>query len=90
MPGMINDPEAIQKFRYQLVDLVDALRKQLKRTDEAMETVASSWKDAQFNKYRDEFAKDRDAFEPLCRDIDEFEAGPLAELQSILEQYNDL
>ena len=83
MPGMINDPEAIQKFRYQLVDLVDALRKQLKRTDEAMETVASSWKDAQF-------AKDRDAFEPLCRDIDEFEAGPLAELQSILEQYNDL
>lgn len=90
MSGMINDPEAIQKFRYQLAELVDKLREQLKRTDAAMDEVAASWKDEQFKKYRREFSKDRDVFEPLCKNIDEFESGPLAELQSILQNYNEL
>lgn len=90
MPGMINDPEAIQRFRYELLDLVDKLQEQLRRTDAAMDEVACSWKDEQFKKYHREFSQDRDIFHPLCKDIEEFESGPLAELQSILETYNDL
>lgn len=90
MPGMINDPEAIQKFRHELLDVVENLQSQLKRTDAAMDDVAASWKDSQFQKYHQEFSKDRDIFTPLCNDIEEFESGPLAQLQSILETYNDL
>lgn len=90
MPGMINDPEAVRQFRYELLELVDKLQEQLKRTDAAMDEVAASWKDEQFKKYHREFSKDRDTFPPLCKDIEEFESGPLAELQSILEEYGDL
>ena len=90
MPAMINDPEAIQKFRNELLELVDGLQEQLKRTDAAMEEVAASWKDEQFKKYHREFTKDRDIFPPLCKDIEEFEAGPLYQLQTILEEYNNL
>lgn len=90
MPGMINDPKAIQKFRYELIKLVDNLREQLRRTDTALDEVATSWRDEQFKKYYREFSNDRDIFDPLCKDLDDFEAGPLAELQSILEEYNDL
>lgn len=87
---MINDPEAIQRFRYELLDLVDKLQEQLRRTDAAMDEVTGSWKDEQFKKYHREFSRDRDIFPPLCKDIEEFESGPLAQLQSILETYNDL
>jgi len=87
---MINDPEAIQRFRYELLDIVDKLQEQLRRTDAAMDEVARSWKDEQFKKYHHEFSHDRDIFQPLCKDMEEFESGPLAELQSILETYNDL
>lgn len=89
MPAMINDPEAVQKFRNELRELVDQLQDQLKRTDSAMEEVAESWKDEQFKKYHREFTKDRDIFPPLCKDIEEFESGPLYNLQSILEEYGN-
>lgn len=90
MSAMINDPEAIQKFRNQLLELVEELQQQLRRTDAAMEEVAQVWKDEQFQKYYREFTKDRDIFPPLCKDIEEFESGPLYQLQSILETYRDL
>ena len=90
MSAMINDPEAVQKFRNQLLQLVENLQEQLKRTDAAMEEVAKSWKDQQFQKYYSEFIKDRDIFPPLCKDIEAFEEGPLRELQTILKDYGDL
>lgn len=88
MSSMITDPEAIQKFRNQLLDLVDDLQAQAKRTDAAIDEVANTWKDEQFKKYQREFAEDRQLFEPLCHDIEEFEAGPLYELQKKAEIYN--
>ena len=90
MSAMINDPEAIQKFRHQLLDLVEDLQQQLRRTDNAMEEVARVWKDEQFQKYYREFIKDRDIFTPLCKDIEAFEEGPLQEIQIKLEKYRDL
>lgn len=90
MPAMINDPEAVQRFRNELVELVDRLEEQLRRTDAAMEDVAAQWKDEQFRKYHREFINDRDIFPPLCKDIQEFESGPLYNLQRILERYENL
>lgn len=87
MSDMITDPVAIQKFRDQLLDLVDELKAQAKRTDDAIDEVANTWKDMEFKKYKKEFDQDRELFEPLCNDIDEFESGPLYELQKKAEIY---
>lgn len=90
MPGVINDPEAIKKFRYELTDVVEALRDQLRKTDAAIDEVAETWNDEQFRKFRDSFNDDKEVIEPLCRDVEDFESGPLYQLQTILESYIDL
>ena len=87
MSRMITDPEAIQKFRYQILDLVEELQAQAKKTDQAIDDVANSWKDEEFKKYKREFTEDRKMFEPLCKNIEEFESGPLNELQRKAEIY---
>ncbi len=87
MGSMITDPVAIQKFRDQLLDLVDALQSQAKRTDAAIEEVANTWKDEEFKRYRREFDKDRELFEPLCKNIEAFESEPLYQLQKKAEIY---
>ena len=87
MSSMITDPVAIQKFRNQLLDLVDELQAQAKRTDAAIDEVANTWKDEEFKKYRREFDQDRELFDPLCKDIEAFESEPLYQLQKKAEIY---
>lgn len=90
MAGVINDYESLHKFRNELLDTVDNLRDQLKKTEQAMSNVATVWKDAQFMKYENEFSKDKDKIEPLCKDIEEFESDVLYPLEKILEKYSNL
>ena len=90
MGQIINDWEAMKKFRGNLSDAVDNLQEQLKRTERALEEVANSWKDEQFKKYNDEFSKDKDEFPPLCEKIKDFEEGPLQQLEEIIHVYTDL
>lgn len=90
MAQIINDWEAMRRFRDQLRDAVDDLQEQLKRTERALEDVANSWKDEQFRKYNDEFAKDKEQFPTLCDKITEFEEGPLHQLEEIIHEYTDL
>ncbi len=90
MGQIINDWEAMKKFRGNLSDAVDNLQEQLKRTERALEEVANSWKDEQFKKYNDEFSKDKDEFPPLCEKIKDFEEGPLQQLEEIIHEYTDL
>lgn len=90
MAGVINDYETLHKFRNELLDTVDNLREQLKKTETAMEDVAAVWKDMQFQKYEKEFTKDKDKIEPLCKDIEEFESDVLYPLEKILEKYGNL
>lgn len=90
MAGIINDYETLHKFRNELLDAVDNLREQLKKTEAAMEDVATVWKDMQFQKYEKEFTKDKDKIEPLCKDIEEFESDVLYRLEKLLITYADL
>lgn len=90
MAGIINDYETLHKFRNELLDTVDNLRKQLKKTETAIEDVAAVWKDMQFQKYEKEFTKDKDKIEPLCKNIEEFESDVLFPLEIILEKYGNL
>ncbi len=90
MAGMISDTESMKRFQNELLDAVDNLREQLKRTDQAMETVAEEWKDSQFQKYQQEFTKDKEKIEPICKDIEEFEGEVLDPMRRIMERYLDL
>ena len=90
MATMINDWESLQKFQNELLDAVDNLQEQLKKTDRAMETVANEWKDVQFQKYEQEFTKDKDRIEPICKDIEAFENDVLNPLKNILRDYTEL
>lgn len=87
---MINDWESMQKFQNELLDAVDKLREQLKKTDSAMETVANEWKDIQFQKYEQEFTKDKEKIEPICKDIEAFENDVLNPLKVTLKGYTEL
>ena len=87
---MISNPEAVQRLREDLLETVDGLKEQLKRTEAAMEDVAKEWKDVQFQKYYDEFTEDKELIPPLCNDIEAFEDEVLRPFQQILEEYIDL
>lgn len=89
MSSMIGSSESIKKFRGELLELVDELTSQAKRTDAALEEVAQTWKDEQFKKYQNEFAEDREIFEPLCKTIEEFESGPLYLLEERIRDYEE-
>ena len=90
MPAVINDVESLARFRRQLNETSENLRDQLRKTEQSIETVAQGWKDSQFDKFKEGFEKDKEIIEPLCKEIDEFEAEILYPLEKTLRKYLDL
>ena len=90
MASIQNDVESIKKFRGELLDTVDDLQEQLKRTDAAIEEVAANWGDSQFVKFKDGFEQDKEVINPLCKDIEDFESDVLLPLENILRRYLNL
>lgn len=92
MATMISSSSAVRRLRNDLLDTVDGLKEQLKKTEAAMEEVAQDWKDSdpQFRKYNEEFTKDKELIPPLCNDIDAFEDEVLRHLYEILKRYEEL
>lgn len=90
MATMIGNPDSIRKLRNDLLDTVEGLQEQLKKTEAAMDEVANEWKDIQFKKYNEEFTKDKEMIPPLCNDIEEFEDEVLRKLEEILRRYEEL
>lgn len=90
MATMITSSEAIRRLRDDLLDTVDGLREQLKKTESAMDEVAQEWKDVQFRKYNEEFTKDKELIPPLCDDIEAFEDEVLRRLYEIAKRYEEL
>jgi len=78
------------KFRNELLDTVDNLREQLKATERAIDDVAQEWKDSQFKKYNEEFSKDKEQIEPLCKKIEDYENDVLKGLYDIVYEYENL
>lgn len=87
---MIIDADELHQFRGALSELSEKLMEQLRRTDAAMDAVAKEWRDMQFHKYRDEFTEDRDLIQPLSDQINQFQAGPLQDLENIIIEYGHL
>lgn len=90
MASMIGNSAAVKKLQNDLIETVNGLKEQLKRTESAMDEVAKEWKDMQFRKYNEEFSKDTELIPPLCNDIEEFESDVLQELYRILYDYENL
>lgn len=87
MASMISSAEAVEKFRNDILDRVKDLRNQLKKTDAAMDAVAEEWKDDQFRKYNEEFSKDKEEIEPLCKTLEEYENDVLYPMWKVLDEY---
>ncbi len=90
MASVITNSESLKKFRNELLDTVDNLREQLRVTEQAIEEVAQEWKDPQFKKYNEEFNKDKEQIEPLCKKIEEYEDDVLRGLYDIVYEYENL
>lgn len=89
MATMIGSSQAVRKLQNDLLDTVDGLKEQLKKTENAMEEVAREWKDMQFRKYNEEFTKDKELIPPLCSDIEAYEGEVLQRLYQILKDYEE-
>lgn len=78
------------QFRNELLDTVEKLRSQLRKTEQAMDDVAREWKDHQFEKYKREFDEDKEKIEPLCKKIEEYEYDILTPIYKIVYEYENL
>lgn len=90
MASVITNSTSLKKFRDELLDTVDNLREQLRATENAIDEVSQEWKDPQFKKYNDEFSKDKEQIEPLCKKIEEYEDDILRGLYDIVYEYENL
>lgn len=87
---MVTGADALQRFRDDILERVDDLRDQLRKTEAAMDAVAEEWKDDQFRKYNEEFSKDKEEIEPLCKTLEEYENDVLYPLWKVVREYEDL
>lgn len=90
MASVITNSTSLKKFRNELLDTVEDLREQLRATENAIDEVSQEWKDPQFKKYHDEFCKDKEQIEPLCKKIEEYEDDVLRGLYDIVYEYENL
>ena len=74
MPSsIVVDPVQVRTFINQIYDNVAQLEKQIPETERAFETVAQSWKDEQFTKFKTRFEEDMQKIKPLCNALHEYE-----------------
>ena len=90
MASMIVDTDELKRFRDEIFNRVDDLRERLKKTDEAMDAVAEEWKDHQFKKYNEEFSKDKEEIEPLCKTLEEYENDVLYPMWKVVDEYEKM
>lgn len=81
MPSqVIVDPVQVNMFIGQIRDNVAQLEQQIPKTETAIDTVAQSWKDEQFTKFKAKFDEDMAMIKPLCDALHNYE--------SLLSQYH--
>ncbi|MBR1725726.1 MAG: hypothetical protein IJ724_03595 [Muribaculaceae bacterium] len=85
---IINDAQAVQELRNELLRAVEDLEEQLKTTEAALDTVAETWQDNQTKKFVESFAEDKLKLQPLMDDIAWFEVDPLKKIQEWIEEYD--
>ena len=86
---IITDLDAIKDLRRKLTEVLQDLREQYELTGRAMETIAETWKDEVFQKFKNQFEEDQEKLKPLCESIETYDAEVLDKLQRHIEDYLD-
>lgn len=74
MPSqVIVDSEQVGRFIQQINENVAQLEQQIPKTEQAFDTVAQSWKDEQFTKFKNKFEEDMRMIKPLCNALHNYE-----------------
>lgn len=84
---VVNNPESIHQFRGQIVEAIEKLDNQLKKTERAIEVVSESWKDDQFQQFRANFDVDKEQIRPLQKVLNNYENNILYNLEQKLLNY---
>ena len=86
---VINDPESIHEYRGRIQDVIERLNTPLRETENAIQTVSESWKDNNFQQFRNNFEKDKEDIRPLCDILSKYEDNILFNLEQKLRSYID-
>jgi len=83
---VINNSASIHEYRGQIAHAIDELKLNLKKTEQAIETVGESWKDDNFREFEDNFNQDKEQIIPLCDVLDNYQSNLLYQLEKKLEK----
>ena len=83
---VINDSKSIHEYRGKIAHAIDELKLNLRKTEQAIETVGESWKDDNFREFQDNFNQDKEQIVPLCNVLDNYQSNLLYQLEKKLER----
>lgn len=87
---IITDLDAVKDLRRKLMEVLEELRDQYDQTSKAIETISETWKDSQFEDFKNKFSEDQEKLKPLCEHIEEYDSEVLEKQQRWIEEYLEL
>lgn len=87
---IITDLDAVKDLRRKLMEVLEELRDQYDQTSKAIETISETWKDSQFEDFKNKFSEDQEKLKPLCDHIEEYDSEVLEKQQRWIEEYLEL
>jgi len=87
--GVINSSEKLREYRGQLEEAINQLKKNLKKTDSAIEQVGEKWKDDNYKEFQENFSQDKEKIPPLCNVLDDYQANTLHTLEINVRSLED-
>lgn len=85
--GIVLDLRTIQRLRSDFRKLEEDLERQLRATDEKIETVSRTWRDDNFRNFKNKFDQDKERLRPLSKKVSDFEKLFLTEIEHKLKKY---
>lgn len=73
-------------YRGKIEHAIEELNRNLKKTEQAIETVGESWKDDNFREFQENFNQDKEQIVPLCNVLNNYQSNLLYQLEKKLER----
>lgn len=90
MAKIKNDPEALKSYRATVDQSIDDLKKKLKSTEDAIETVKNEgWDDPKFVQFEKNFSVDKEQIKSLYDVLERYINEVLIPLEDKLKDYGD-
>lgn len=86
---VINNSSSIYDYRGQIAHTIDELKVQIRKTEQAIETVGETWKDDNFREFQDHFNEDKEQILPLCDVLDNYQGNLLYQLEQKLRKLEE-